>query len=360
METRELEYDLPEGLIAQAPARQRRESRLLVLDRATGAMAHRRFASLGEWLRAGDCLVLNESKVLPAKFRMRRRTGGQVEGLFLRLTEEGYWEALLRKASRLKEGEVLSLEGRGVEAEGGAVKDSCEGVRMRVVRRVEKGTWWLACEGGGGHVAVLEEYGWTPLPPYIRRKAVDAAQDAVDRERYQTVYASREGSVAAPTAGLHFDEALLAELRGKGVLAARVSLHVGLGTFESVAAERVEDHAMHSEYYRVEASEAACINEARARGGRVVAVGTTAVRVLETVGCAGQVAAGSGWTRLLIVPPYEFKVVDALVTNFHLPRTTLLALVCALGGGEHVLAAYREAVRLQYRFYSYGDAMLVI
>lgn len=360
MQTCDLQYDLPEALIAQQPPARRRDSRLLVLDRSTQRLEHRHFADLGDYLQPGDCLVLNDSKVLPAKFRTRRPTGGLVEGLFLKLTPEGYWETLLRKASRLKQGELLTLEQHSPTLQASPTPHNGHPVKLRVVKHVQEGAWWLAPQDAPPHLHLLERYGWTPLPPYIHRKTPDDAQDRLDRQRYQTVYAAHEGSVAAPTAGLHFDQALLDELAAKGVLQARVRLHVGLGTFQAVTAESVEDHPMHAEYYEIEPTEAQRINDARAQGRRVVAVGTTAVRVLETVARQGRVQPGSGWTQLLITPPYQFQATDALVTNFHLPRTTLLALVCALGGTKQVLEAYQEAVRLQYRFYSYGDAMVVI
>jgi len=349
--TSELDYDLPGRLIAQEGLADRASARLLVLDRRREALAHRQVRDLGEYLAAGDCLVLNDSRVIPARFSCRRQRGGRIEGLFLQATAEGDWLALLKNGGRVRIGERMALARAGGLVEAGAPV-------LKAVQRGERGVWRLRAEGQGDYLRVLEEYGRTPLPPYIRRSS--ETDDAADRERYQTVYARAPGSVAAPTAGLHFTEELLQELRGRGVGLARLTLHVGLGTFQSVTTERVEDHPMHSEAYHLGEVDAALINEALAAGGRVVAAGSTSVRTLETVAREGRVEAGTGWTKLLMAPGYEFRIVGGVLTNFHLPRTTLLALACAFGGRERVLAAYREAVRLEYRFYSYGDAMLIL
>ncbi|MBN1436933.1 MAG: tRNA preQ1(34) S-adenosylmethionine ribosyltransferase-isomerase QueA [Sedimentisphaerales bacterium] len=351
MKTDELNYDLPEELIAQQALANRAESRLLVIDRQSDKLEHRQFKDIGDYLRAGDCLVVNESKVIPARFYARRASGGKIEGLFLELSEEGHWQVLLKNAGRLKVGETIEL------VRPGQVKDEVREaeVGLRVVERLGGGEWRLAFEGKGDYLGVLEEYGVTPLPPYIKRAAEND-----DIGRYQTVYAKRPGSAAAPTAGLHFTEELLGQIAAMGIRTAKVTLHVGLDTFKPVTSERLADHPMHSEHYLLDEENAGIINEARKAGGRIVAVGSTSVRVLETLGQDGEIAAGQGATRLFIMPGYEFRVVDAMITNFHLPRTTLLAMVCAFGGTERVLGAYREAVRERYRFFSYGDATLLV
>jgi len=323
----------------------------MTLSRATGETGHRVFSELPFLLRRGDLLVVNDTKVLHGRLRAARRTGGVVEVFLLSpLPEAGAageerWEALARPSKRLKEGEEFEV--------GGVL-------RVRLVRRLDEGRWEVVLSGGNVPVAkALERAGNVPLPPYIRRRLGDpaAAEDAV---RYQTVYARNPGSVAAPTAGLHFDEDLLGELAAAGVGVARLTLSVGYGTFSPIRTENVEAYRIHPERYRMPPETAAEINTARARGGRVVAVGTTSVRTLET--CAGEdgtVEPSGGTTRQFILPGYRFRVVDALVTNFHLPRSSLLALVMAFAGVDAVREAYREAVALEYRFYSYGDAMII-
>jgi len=352
MKVSELAYALPEELIAQEGMSARTQSRLLVLDRDREGLTHRRFEAFTEYLESGDCLVINDSKVIPARFFARRQTGGKIEGLFLRLMENGSWQVMLKNASRLREKEVLMLFSETAEE----VSDAEVG--LRVLERQDRGVWLVRPETEEDYLSILNRYGNTPLPPYIRRK--DLRKEASDRERYQTVFADLPGSVAAPTAGLHFDEEMLKTIESKGVQISRITLHVGLGTFQSVETEELEKHPMHAEEYRVEEKAAGIINDTLAQGNRVIAVGTTSVRTLEASATDGKVKAGSGWTNLLITPGYEFQVVSALLTNFHLPRTTLLALVCAFGGTERVLRAYEEAIREEYRFYSYGDAMLVI
>jgi S-adenosylmethionine:tRNA ribosyltransferase-isomerase len=352
MKVSELSYTLPEGLIAQEGMSARTESRLLVLDRDREELIHRRFKALPEYLEAGDCLVINDSKVIPARFFARRQTGGKIEGLFLRLMEDGCWQVMLKNASRLQEDEILMLF-------SAASEELSDGeVGLRVLARQDRGVWLLGPETEEDYLSILDRYGVTPLPPYIRRK--DFRKEASDRERYQTVYADPPGSAAAPTAGLHFDPEMLERIEAKGVRISRVTLHVGLGTFGPVETEDIEAHPMHAEEYWVEESAADIINDTLAQGNRVIAVGTTSVRTLESSVIDGKVTAGHGWTNLLITPGYEFQVVRAMLTNFHLPRTTLLALVCAFGGTRRVLRAYEEAIRKEYRFYSYGDAMLVI
>ena len=333
-------YELPPELIAQRPLDRRRDSRLLCLGRADGAVAHRRFADLPALLEPGDLLVFNDTRVIPARLYATKPTGGRVEILLERLLDDRRCLAQLRVSKKPAAGTRLALD------DGGAL----------TVRDRQGGFFELELETGG-LPALLEHQGHMPLPPYIER-----ADEAADRERYQTVYARKPGAVAAPTAGLHFDDALLAAIEARGVHRGFVTLHVGAGTFQPVRAERVEDHEMHAEYLEVDAAVCAAVARTRARGGRVVAVGTTCVRSLETAAresADGDLAPYAGDSDLFIYPGYEFRVVDALITNFHLPESTLLMLVSALAGTEPVLAAYREAVRERYRFFSYGDAMLI-
>lgn len=359
MRLEEFNYELPPELIAQEPIEPRDASRLLVLDRGTGELGHHRFRELPRFLRAGDVLVFNDTRVIPGRLRLRRLdTGGRAEILLLRpLGDEAdgrqVWEVLGRPARRLRPGTRLVCEGGSSVERGSPGAGGCQVVVTAAgaegVRQVE-----LRWDAGVPLGAVLEQVGEVPLPPYIHRPLAD-------RERYQTVYARQPGSAAAPTAGLHFTPRLLGELQRTGVETCYLTLHVGLGTFRPLRTETVEGASLHAEYYRVEEEAAERINAARRRGGRVVAVGTTVVRTLETVaGPGGEVRPGEGWTDLFIYPGYRFRVVDALVTNFHLPRSSLLVLVCALAGRERVLAAYREAVRERYRFYSFGDAMLIL
>jgi len=347
-------YTLPPERIAQQPAARRDASRLMVLHRAERRWEHRRFGELPGLLRAGDLLVLNDTRVIPARFTARRASGGQVEGLFLR-EEGGVWEVMLRNAGRCRSGEALAVEGTPE-------------TQLELVAREGGGCWRVRPRPAVAAADLLARVGRTPLPPYIRRPAGAEAPD--DRQRYQTVYAARDGAVAAPTAGLHFTEALLAELGAAGVHTVRVTLHVGLGTFAPVQAEDLAAHRMHAEWYDLPSEAAERVNAARRQGRRVVAVGTTSVRVLESAARAaaepgGPVQAARGWTDLFLYPPADFHVVDALVTNFHLPRSTLLMLAaafCAPGrtdGTPLLLEAYADAVRQQYRFYSYGDAMLI-
>jgi len=333
-------YDLPPELIAQEPLADRAASRLLVLDRATGAVHHRRFRDVLELIAPPDVVVLNASKVIPARLHGRRESGAPAELLLVREDRDGSWLALghpggkLKRGRRVHVGEESTIE--IVDVLGGGLR------RLRFVGRLDAR-------------ATLARYGEVPLPPYIRR-----APTAEDRDRYQTVYAAHEGSVAAPTAGLHFTADLLTRLEAHGVAVVTLDLHVGPGTFKPVEVEDPAAHPMHPEVYSVSAETAAAINTRRAEGGRVWAVGTTVVRTLETVtDTTGRVSPGTGETRLFIYPPYQFRVVDRLLTNFHLPRSTLLMLVCAFGGYDPVLAAYRAAVTHRYRFYSYGDAMVV-
>ena len=336
-------YDLPEEQIAQEPAPRRDASRLLVLDRVSGEIAHRSFVELPLLLAPGDLLVVNDTKVVPARLLGRKRSGGRAEILLLEATGEATWRALLAQAP----------------AAGGSIELG-EGVSATVLARDgEMGTVQLSA-GGGDLSSALERLGKMPLPPYVRRAPGDP-REAADRERYQTVFARHPGAAAAPTAGLHFTPEVLDRLAARGVERTAVTLHVGPGTFLPFRdAEVSEDHRLHEEPFAVSQEAAAAIAAARARGGRVVAVGTTVARTLETAaGEDGTVHASSGRTRLFLRPGSRFRAVDALLTNFHLPRSSLLLLVCAFAGRERTLAAYRQAVAAGYRFYSYGDAMLV-
>ena len=338
-----LDYELPEELIAQHPAARREDARLLVSDRSSGGITDARFADIGRWLRAGDVLVVNETRVRPARLLVQRPTGGRVELLFVRPAAGAgeRWRVLAKPAKHAPAGARLAT-GDGslaVEVESGGEQGE------RVVRVVS-----------GSLDAVLRARGQVPLPPYIHR-----APTAEDVERYQTVYARIEGAVAAPTAGLHFTESLLAALESAGVRRVALTLHVGPGTFRPITSADPREHTMEEEWFEVGEAAAGAMREARAHGGRIVAVGTTTVRALESMADAnrGALGAASGWTRKYILPPYAFRAVDALLTNFHLPRTTLLLLVAAFAGEERLRAAYAHAVRERYRFYSYGDAMLV-
>ncbi len=329
-------YELPAELIAQQPLAERAGSRLLCLDGVTGAVEDRHFEQLPGILRPGDLLVLNDTRVIPARLYGRKTTGGQVEMLVERI--EGPRQALVQlRASK------PTRPGSDIEIEGGA--------RAAVLGR--DGEFFLL-EFDDDVLSVLDRSGHVPLPPYIRRTDTGA-----DRERYQTVYADRPGAVAAPTAGLHFDRAMLDGLAAAGIETARVTLHVGAGTFRPVRVDDIRDHRMHPEWLEVPEATCRAVETARARGGRVVAVGTTVVRSLETAAAAGAVAPFSGFSDLFIYPGYDFRVVDAMITNFHLPESTLLMLVCAFAGTGPVLAAYRHAVAERYRFFSYGDAMFV-
>lgn len=339
MKVSEFDYYLPESLIAQRPSQSRDHSRLLVLDKQTGVTCHKHFYDLPNLLEAGDLLVLNDTKVLPARLFARKATGGHLELLLISPVDDETWTCLVKPAKRAREGTVLELAG---------------GLTGEVVAQGEEGLRTIRFSmGGDDFQRKLEEIGELPLPPYIHEKPEDPS-------RYQTVYASQPGAVAAPTAGLHFTSQLFHELEAKGIQKVSLTLHVGIGTFRPVAVEDVESHTMHSEHYQINQETAQAINEARVQGRRIIAVGTTAVRVLETAAQAdGTVTAGNGWTNIFIYPGYRFKVVDALITNFHLPRSTLLMLVSAFAGRDKIAAAYNEAVAKEYRFFSFGDAMLL-
>ncbi len=344
-----LNYDLPPDRIAQQPCTPRDSARLLAVERSSKKLTDSRIQDLPNWLRSGDLLVLNNTKVLAAKFTLQRQTGGRIEGLFIREQQPGRWEVMLRGASRVSPGETLMFAGRRCES---SVTARCN---------LGRGQWEVDVTPSEPATALLERVGRAPLPPYIHRQLETDTRDDEDRRRYQTVFAAHPGAIAAPTAGLHFTDELLAQLQRGGVQTATVTLHVGMGTFAPLTVDLLADHPMHKEWFEMTDDAANQINACRARGGRVVAVGTTSVRVLESrADDSGTVQPGTGQTQLFIYPPYRFKAVDALLTNFHLPRSTLLALVMTLGGEELIREAYAHAVDGGYRFYSYGDAMLVM
>lgn len=342
MHVSELDYNLPEDLIARYPTPQRRGSRLLAVDRNRRRLTDLRFADLPTLLRPDDLLVVNNTRVVPAKFVLRRSTGGRIEGLWLGSVEGGLWHVLLRGAARLKLEEVLRFE------------QSADRYQAVVVAKGHAGEYRLQVMPPTDPHIVLNEVGLIPLPPYIKRN--DDRDEELDRERYQTVYAKEEGAVAAPTAGLHFDAALLRQLCDAGIELVEVTLHVGLGTFQPIEVDLLEDHCMHSERYEVADEVWKTVQEAKGSGRRVVAVGTTSVRVLETVARSHRLR---GETSIFIYPPCTFAVADGLITNFHLPRSTLLAMICAFGGTQLMRQAYAHAIERKYRFYSYGDAMLI-
>lgn len=340
MKTSDFFYELPEELIAQTPLEKRDSSRLMVLDKNTGRTEHRRFFELPELLRPGDCMVLNDSRVLPARLFGKRPTGGAVEVLLLTDRGERRWECLVRPGRKARPGDRLTFGDGELEAE--------------VLEVLEGGNRIIRFDYQGIFMETLERLGRMPLPPYIHEELRDA-------ERYQTVYSRELGSAAAPTAGLHFTPELLEKIKARGVDLAFVTLHVGLGTFRPVKEEEIENHDMHAEFCQISGEAAAKVNAARDRGGRIVSVGTTSCRTLESFADeGGHLKPSSGWTDIFIYPGYRFKCVDALVTNFHLPESTLLMLISALAGRENVLAAYAEAVREKYRFFSFGDAMFIV
>ena len=340
MKTHDFYYDLPEELIAQTPLQQRDSSRMLVLNKETGEWEHRHFFDLPEFLRPGDCLILNNSRVLPGRLLgAKEGTGGACEVLLLKDKGEKTWECLVRPGRRLRPGARITFGDGALTAE--------------IVGEAEGGGRLVRFEYEGIFLEVLERLGKMPLPPYIK-------EELQDQERYQTVYSKVSGSAAAPTAGLHFTPELLEQIRGMGIGVGYVTLHVGLGTFRPVSAEDVLEHEMHSEYCEIPQETADLINETKAKGGRVICVGTTSCRTIESWAAEdGTMRECSGWTKIFIYPGYRFKVLDALVTNFHLPESTLVMLVSALAGREHVLAAYEEAVKEKYRFFSFGDAMFI-
>lgn len=341
MDVNLFDFHLPERLIAQTPLPDRTASRLLALNRRTGEVEHRTFPDIIEYLKPGDLLVLNDTRVIPARlFGVKPDTGGHVEVLLLKQEQDDIWEVLAKPAKRLKKGATVRF---GDELTGTVIEEREMGARL------------LRFEYAGIFNEILDRLGEMPLPPYIK-------EQLNDRERYQTVYAQHEGSAAAPTAGLHFTNNILEQIRARGVRIAMITLHVGLGTFRPMSADVVEEHVMHAEYYEMSEQTAALINETRSSVGRIIAVGTTSCRTLETVAGrygAEPVAACSGWTDIFIYPGYEFRLVDSLLTNFHLPKSTLVMLVSAFAGRDHIMAAYREAIEQDYRFFSFGDAMFI-
>lgn len=340
MKTSDFYYELPQELIAQEPLGDRSSSRLLVLDRKSGKIEHRVFRDIREYLEPGDCLVLNDTRVMPARLLgVKEDTGGNIEFVLMKQISGDIWEVILKPGKRAKPG-ARFIFGNGL-------------LRAEILDVVEGGNRIVRFEYEGIFQEVLDRIGIMPLPPYITKKLEDP-------ERYQTVYSRYTGSAAAPTAGLHFTRELLDELAGRGIYTAYLTLHVGLGTFRPVKTENIEDHVMHSEVYNLGKEAADTINRARAEGGRIIAVGTTSCRVLETVSSDdGTVRPASGSTDIFIYPGYRFKAMDALITNFHLPESTLLMLVSAFAGRERILEAYRTAVEQRYRFFSFGDAMFI-
>ena len=339
MRVDDFDYDLPEELIAQDPVEPRDSSRLLLVDRKTGDLEHSVFNQLGSFLHPGDMLVINDTKVIPARLFARRKSGAAIELLLLKQKELNCWECLVKPGRKALPGTELEFDLPELTAEVESIGD--DGVRN--IRFYPKGDFY----------AILDRLGTMPLPPYIKKPLID-------QDRYQPVYARERGSAAAPTAGLHFTPRLMKELEDQGILFSRVMLHVGLGTFRPVKVDTVEDHKMHSEFYRVTADVAEAINKARAAGGRIIAVGTTAVRTLETVAADdGHMEAAEGWTQKYIYPGYKYKLVDGMITNFHLPKSTLLMLVSAFAGRENILNAYQTAIEERYRFFSFGDAMFI-
>ena len=340
MKTADFDYDLPQELIAQDPLEQRDSSRLLILDKETGERTHKIFHDIIDYLHEGDCLVINNTKVIPARLIGEREgTGGKVEVLLLKRRSDNLWETLVKPGKKARPGMRLSF-GDGL-------------LHAEVQEVVDEGNRLIRFEYEGIFEEILDQLGQMPLPPYITHQLKD-------KNRYQTVYAKYEGSAAAPTAGLHFTEELLEQIRAKGVKIARVTLHVGLGTFRPVKVEDVTEHHMHTEFYHVSEEAADIINETKKQGGRVICVGTTSCRTIESAADdQGIVHATEGDTDIFIYPGYQFKVLDCLITNFHLPESTLLMLVSALAGKENIMAAYREAVEMRYRFFSFGDAMFI-
>jgi S-adenosylmethionine:tRNA ribosyltransferase-isomerase len=336
----DFDFHLPEELIAQTPLENRSESRLMVLDKEQGSIEHYRFKHIVDFLNEGDCLVLNDTRVLPARlFGQKQDTGANIEVLLLKQEDGDQWETLVKPAKRIRVGTEIIFG-------NGKLRATCVGLK-------DHGGRILEFNYDGIFYEVLDELGEMPLPPYIRERLDE-------QDRYQTVFARERGSAAAPTAGLHFTEELLEELKSKGVHIAFITLHVGLGTFRPVSVDKIEEHDMHAEFYQVSEGTARLLNEVRENGGRIITVGTTSTRTLETISSKhGRFVEENGWTNIFIYPGYEFKGIDGLITNFHLPKSTLIMLVSALAGRKNVLHAYETAVKEQYRFFSFGDAMFI-
>lgn len=335
------DFYLPEELIAQTPLEDRTSSRLMVVNKETGELEHRKFKDIYEYINPGDCLVLNDTRVLPARLHGEKEdTGAHIEVLLLKQQEADKWETLVKPAKRVKEGTIITFG-------DGKLKAIC-------VKELEHGGRILDFQYEGIFYEILDQLGEMPLPPYIKEKLDD-------QDRYQTVYAKERGSAAAPTAGLHFTNELLDALKEKGVHIAFITLHVGLGTFRPVNVEDIDKHEMHAEFYQINGETASLLNKVRAEGGRILSVGTTSTRTLETIAAAnnGEFVESSGWTSIFIYPGYEFKGIDGMITNFHLPKSTLIMLVSALAGRENILHAYETAVKERYRFFSFGDAMFI-
>ncbi len=349
MKTYELNYELPPELIAQEPLPVRSDSRLLVFNRSTGEMLDGKFNKLGNFLMPGDCLVLNDTKVMLARFFARRTTGAKLEGLFLSESTDKIWIVYLKGLRKIKPGEKIFLADKNK-------RDFC---RAELLEKNNQGRCRLKIISDKDTQTILEEIGFPPLPPYIKRDD-DPDVARLDKLRYQTVYAKQAGAVAAPTAGLHFTQQLIEQLKETGISFANVTLHVGAGTFKPISTENLEDHRIHEERFGIDRENAAIINAAKKNDRRIIAVGTTSTRVLETIANDSQVEPTNGSTELFITPGYKFKITDAMITNFHLPKSSLLALVAAFTGLENILAVYNHAVKQRYRFYSYGDAMLII
>ena len=340
------DYTIPKHLIAQHPIAKRDESRLLVLHRKNARIEHRKFYNIIEYLNCGDVLVLNDTKVVPARIIGSRTTGDRVEGLIIKKILENTWEILLQSNHRLKETESLCFGNNTVIG--------------RLVCRNDTGSWTIRFENRKKFIEMLESSGRMPLPPYIKRNPEDKSSGIHDVERYQTIYAKKMGAIAAPTAGLHFTENILQELTNKGIKIVYITLHVGLGTFKTIKEEDFRQHTIHKEFYNIPEAAIDTINKAKSLGKRIIATGTTTCRVLETLARNHTSKRSSGWTDLFIYPPYKFKLTDSLITNFHLQRSTLILLVSAFAGGENIASSYEEAISLGYRFYSYGDCMLIV
>lgn len=341
MDVNDFDFDLPEHLIAQTPLKDRTASRLMVLDKETGKVEHRQFRQIVDELQPGDVIVLNDTRVLPARLiGVKNDTGASIEVLLLKETGSDEWETLVKPAKRIKVGTVVTFG-------DGRLKAECTGI-------LDQGGRIFKFHYEGIFYEILDELGQMPLPPYI-------TESLDDQSRYQTVFAKERGSAAAPTAGLHFTEEILQEIKDKGVGVEFITLHVGLGTFRPVSSDTIEEHTMHSEYYSVNESTANAINEAKANGGNIIAIGTTSARTLETIASQnnGKIISTSGWTSIFIYPGYTFSILDGMLTNFHLPKSTLIMLISAMVSREHILAAYNEAVKENYRFFSFGDAMFI-